>query len=125
MNKEEYDKLNSDEKIEFHRRDIELDNSILKLDSSALLQAEYEIQGAMSIVFQYWNYEEPNENDLEYAQSRYWAFFVETGWMPNPLKRFCEPNSDASEFNAAGSISGAFIEIARVRINLPRELTEL
>ena len=120
VTKDEYDQLTSDEKIAIHRKEIESENSVLKLPELALLQIEHETYGAMSITFQYVDFEK-----LEDLQMLYWNVFVENGWMPSPIARFCEPNSEPEEYNAAGSMSGAFIEIARIRLNLPREVTEL
>lgn len=127
MTKDEYDRASVEDKLTFHRVDVKNDNLILKLDDASLLQAEYETYGAMSILFHEFSPDPDGvESDaLEDTQSKYYDYFVDAGWMPQPLRVFAQAETPATQFNAAGSMSGAFIEIARVRLGLPRELTEL
>lgn len=127
MTKDEYEQASVEDKLTLHRADVQNDNLILKLDDAALLRTELETYGAMSILFHEFSPDpEGVETEaLEDAKSTYYDYFVDSGWMPRPLQAFCLAETPAEQFNAAGSMSGAFIEIARVYLDLPKELTDL
>lgn len=129
MDKSEYDALDRDAQIAIHRLEIEAENRTLQLTEAELLQCEHEVHGAMEINFGDWNDDkvapEFYAEWLEKAQEVYWDRFCENMYQPRPLKKFQSEDTEPDKYNAAGSLSGALIEIARINLNLPRELTEI
>jgi hypothetical protein len=130
--KENWDTLSKGDKILYLRAEAEKENCVLGLTRRELKQAEYEVYGAMSILFSEEDVKLAKEQGRfsfdswkEKAQGVYYVYFVDEGYMPRPLKRFMERDEPAERYNAAGSLSYALIRLAAVQLELPDEVIEL